>query len=125
MSTGARTVLLIDDDPSHLKLYSLIVGRAGFRALTALVSGPSLELPSEETVDLCLLDYRIGTALSSVDVARRLQQIFPAKPIVILSDMPWMPDDVAPYATAFVRKGEPEKIVEMIGRLVEAGSDSR
>jgi DNA-binding NtrC family response regulator len=28
------TVLLVDDDPSHLKLYSWIVARGGYRAIT-------------------------------------------------------------------------------------------
>lgn len=44
----------------------------------------------------------------------------PGKPIIILSDMPWMPDDVVPYATTFVRKGEPQQLVDTIRNLVES-----
>lgn len=115
------TVLLIDNDPSHLKLYCWIVNRAGFRALTALVDGASVPIPEDEQVDVTVLDYRIGGLVTAPEVAQRLKQIFSGKPIVILSDMPWMPDDVAPYATTFVRKGEPQQLVDTIKKLVESG----
>ncbi|MBV9075664.1 MAG: hypothetical protein JOZ10_18735 [Acidobacteria bacterium] len=118
MTQNRATVLLIDDDPAHLKLYSWIVERGGFRSVTALVAGRSVALPEHEPVDLTLLDYRIGPALTSVAVAQQLQAAYPAKPILVLSDMPWMPDDIAPYASAFVRKGEPQQIVETIGKFV-------
>ena len=39
-------------------------------------------------------------------------------PILVLSDLPWMPEDVAPYASGFVRKGEPQQLIEMVGSLV-------
>jgi DNA-binding response OmpR family regulator len=111
-------VLLIDDDPSHLKLYSWIVARGGFRALTALVSGSKLDLPSTEPVDLTVLDYQIGSELKSVQVAELLREVFPSKPLLVLSDMQWLPDDIAPYAAAFARKGEPEQLVRKIQELI-------
>lgn len=122
MPTAPLTVLLIDDNPSHLKLYSWIVTRAGFRAVTALVEGRSVPLPREENISLSLLDYRIGDLITSVEIARQLNQLFPARPIVLLSDMPWMPDDIAPYVTTFVRKGEPQQIVDTISKLLNAGA---
>jgi DNA-binding response OmpR family regulator len=113
------TILLIDDDPSHLKLYSWIVNRGGFRALTALVNGASVPLPEDEPVDVAVLDYRLGSLVTAPEVAQRLMQTFPDKPIVVLSDMPWLPDDVAPYVTTFVPKGEPQQLVNTIKKLVE------
>ncbi|HET9742431.1 MAG TPA: response regulator [Terriglobales bacterium] len=117
---GKMTVLLIDDDPSHLKLYSWVVDKGGYRTLTALVKGNSVALPRDEQVDLTVLDYRIGTTITAVEVARQLAATFPKKPILVLSDLPWMPDDIAPYAAAFVRKGEPEQMLQTIEKLIAA-----
>jgi len=112
------TVLLIDDDPSHLQLYSWVLARGGFRAVTALVNGDGLELPRTEPIELIVLDYQLER-VKSVDVARKLGEVFPAKPVLVLSDMQWLPDDIAPYATAFVRKGEPEQLLTQVHSLLK------
>jgi len=106
------TVLLVDDDPAHIKLYSLILERAGHQPMGLLVDRAEIELPSGE-VDLILLDYRLGIA-SSIDLAKKLNVRFPSTPIVVLSDLQWMPKDIAPFATSFVRKGEPEQLLATI-----------
>jgi len=108
------TVLIVDDDPSHLKLYSWVIERAGFRPLTVLVDSDAVEWPAVEHFDLAVLDYRLGPQTSAVEVAKRLQAAYPGVPIVVLSDMMWMPDDIAPYASGFVRKGEPELLLQTI-----------
>ena len=108
------TVLIVDDDPSHLKLYSWVVERGGFRSLTALVQSNIVELPDTEPIDVAVLDYRLGNNLTAVDVAKRLKRLYPAVPILILSDMLWMPEDVAAYASGFIRKGEPQQLIDMI-----------
>ena len=112
------TVLIVDDDPLHLKLYSWVVGRGGFRALAALVQGDAVELPDTQGIDVAVLDYRLGSKLSAVDVAKRLKALCPAMPILILSDMLWMPDDVAPYASGFIRKGDPQQLIDTIGAAI-------
>jgi len=108
------TVLIVDDDPSHLKLYSWVVQRGGFRTVTALVQRQTVQIPETEPIDLAVLDYRLGGQLSAVDVAKRLRSVFPETPIVVLSDMQWLPEDIAPYACGFVRKGEPEELLQTI-----------
>jgi len=117
-----RTVLVVDDDPSHLKLYSLVIERGGFDAITALVQRETLALPEDARVDLAVLDYRLGTQITAVDVARRLQASFPGVPIVVLSDVMWMPEDIAPYAVGFVRKGEPEQLLATIASTLSGSS---
>ncbi len=111
-------VLVVDDDPSHLKLYCWVVERGGFRSLPALVKGDVVDLPPEQ-IDVAVLDYRLGEKLSAVDVAKRLKLAYPSARILILSDMLFMPDDVAPYATGFVRKGEPEQLLELISSTMD------
>lgn len=114
------TVLVVDDDPSHLRLYSLVIERGGFQAITALVQRDTFALPENTPVDLAVLDYRLGSHITAVDVARRLQAIYPGVPIVVLSDVMWMPDDIAPYAVGFVRKGEPEQLLATITSTLDA-----
>lgn len=42
---------------------------------------------------------------------------FPLAPIVILSELPWMPDDANRYANAFVHKGEHDHLFETIAKF--------
>jgi DNA-binding response OmpR family regulator len=114
------TVLLIDDNPSHLKLYAWILERGGFRPLTLLVNHGGLEFPRSEPVDIIVMDYRMGNSISSPEVARLAREAFPKRPVLVLSDMQWMPDDIAPYAAGFARKGEPEQLLAKIRTLVNA-----
>jgi len=53
-----------------------------------------------------------------VEAARQIERRYPNVPIVILSDMFDMPDDIAPYARKFVRKGEPETLIATISSLL-------
>jgi CheY-like chemotaxis protein len=115
---GSPTVLIVDDDPAHLKLYSLILQRGGFESITALVQGESVDLPQDGEVDVAVLDYSLGPVLTAADVAHRLRAHSPSMPIVVLSDRPWMPEDAASFASGFVRKGEPQQLLEMLGAIL-------
>ncbi|MGB7553017.1 MAG: response regulator [Candidatus Korobacteraceae bacterium] len=113
------TVLIIDDDAAHLKIYTWIVERGGFRAVAILVRRDVLDLPETEHLDVAVLDYRLGIGLSAVDVARRVREIYPATPILVLSDLYGMPDDIEAYASGFVRKGEPQQLLDTISETIK------
>jgi CheY-like chemotaxis protein len=112
-----RTVLVVDDDATHLKLYSWILERGGFRPLQARVRGDRVDLPASGSVDVIALDYRLNSRLTAVDVAQQLKEKYPDTPILVLSDMMWMPADIAPLASAFVSKGDPEILLKMVTTL--------
>ena len=116
-----QTILIVDDDPSHLKIYSWVVERGGFRALPALVRRDAVDLPAAEKIDLAVLDDRLGAGLSAVEVAKRLRNTYPHMPILVLSDLFGMPDDIAPYVSGFVRKGEPQQLLDTIVSNLKAG----
>jgi hypothetical protein len=79
-----------------------------------------------EQLDLAVLDYRLGPNTSAVDVATRLRDAYPDVPVLVLSDMMWMPADIAPYACGFVRKGKPELLLQTIASAVRSeGHSSR
>jgi CheY-like chemotaxis protein len=119
VAEGSKTtVLLIDDDPSHLKLYSLILGRQGYRVVTSLVGMKSVDFPrGGGDVNLVVMDYRLNSVLTGPDVARLVREKFPGTPIMLLSEYQWMPDDMAGRVDAFVTKGNPDVLQERVAEL--------
>ena len=115
------TILVVDDDPSHLRIYGWIMNAAGFRSVAAQVMASEVCLPNEENIDVAVLDYRLTGMLTAVEAAQQIRRKYPNVPIVILSDVFGMPDDIAPYAEEFVRKGEPEKLIATISSLLPPG----
>jgi DNA-binding NtrC family response regulator len=115
------TVLIVDDDPSHLKIYSWIIERGGYRTVPILAWPQPLAIPQAEAVDLVLLDYRLGESLSAPDVAEQIRSTFPAAPILVLSDLMHMPEDMKDHATAFVRKGNPEQLLQTVDSFLKPG----
>src|SRR6185312_3038910 len=113
------TVLFIDDDPQHLKLYQWVIQRGPFTVVPLLVGGAGLPSLPGHAPDVIALDYRLRGSLTSVEVAQELKLKYPATPIVVLSEMEWLPDDVAPYSTAFVRKGNPDLLLQTLTRLTK------
>jgi DNA-binding NtrC family response regulator len=113
------TILIIDDDPLHLKLYAWILQRNGYKCLTAQVKSTSVELPKGAALDVVLLDFRLNSSLSAIDVAKQVKVVFPSIPILVLSELQWMPEEMREYATDFVNKGDPQKLVERIAEVVQ------
>jgi CheY-like chemotaxis protein len=112
------SVLVVDDDPTHLKIYGWIVEAAGYRALPAQVQFSGVDLP-DSPADLVLLDYHLGGRKNkAVDVARLIQSRFPEVPIILLSEAFSMPEDIAPMVHGFVRKGDPAKLVDRLHQIL-------
>lgn len=108
-------VLIIDDDPSHLRIYGWIIQSAGFEPRTALVTFEPLELPDSD-IDLVLLDYHLHGPLSAMEIAQQLRTKYSNASIYVLSDALMMPDDIAPFVDGFIRKGDPAQLVEVISQ---------
>ena len=111
------TVLIVDDDPSHLKLYSWIIERGGFHAAVALVGSSKVVYPENRDIALITLDYRLASTLTAPQIAEELNRLYPNIPIVVLSELAWLPADISQYAAGFISKGEPQQLVELISKL--------
>ncbi len=111
------SVLIIDDDRDHLKLYSWILEGQGLTAFTTLVGTQPPTFDDHPDVDLVILDYTFQTGVKAIEVAQNIRKRWAYMPIVVLSDMMWMPDDIAPLANGFVRKGEPEQLVAKVAEM--------
>lgn len=112
------TVLLIDDDPDHLKIYGWIVERAGFSSVSCLVYQSGVDLPTDQPVDLVVLDYTLNCNISTPDIAQMLIETYTEVPIVLLSQVDGLPCDMEPFVAAFIRKGEPQKLTDTIRKLL-------
>lgn len=115
------SILIIDDDPVHLQIYRLVLESAGFKGLPLLVSLSGMDFP-EEDVHAVLLDYRLAPNISAREVALEVKARYPSAPILILSDMHEAPPDTASIVQAFVRKGNPEKLLSTLHQLIEANA---
>ncbi|HEX5236527.1 MAG TPA: hypothetical protein VFW25_14505 [Silvibacterium sp.] len=119
-----HSVLMIDDDPTHLQIYGWILKSAGFTPCLALARNDGVDLPKEEVIQVAVLDYRLTVGLKATDAAQMVNEIFPGVPIILLSDVYGIPEDIAPYVKAFVRKGEPEKLIAMVKKFASTASNS-
>jgi DNA-binding response OmpR family regulator len=108
------TVLIIDDDPSHLRIYGWIIQAAGFDPVSALVTHAQVELPDSAAVDLVLLDYHLNGSMTAPEIAKLARAKYTDAPILVLSDAMMMPDDIGPLVDGFIRKGDPARLVEVV-----------
>ncbi|HEX4487637.1 MAG TPA: response regulator [Terriglobales bacterium] len=120
MPPQKTTILIVDDEPLHLKLYSWILEAQGYDCKTALVSRDSVDWPSDAHIDLALLDYRLSSSLTAIEVAGMLKDKFPSVPIVVLSELFGMPHDMGEHAIAFVNKGNPQHLVDTVKSITQA-----
>jgi DNA-binding response OmpR family regulator len=121
--TLRHKVLVVDDDPSHLEIYGLLLRQAGYEPVSALVRYSGAELPAESNIDCIILDYRLRSRKTSADLARQIRSRYPSAPIVLLSDLWNLPSDVAPYVTDFVRRGEPAELLDRLSHLLPQAKD--
>lgn len=118
MTPGQLKVLIVDDDPSHLDIYGLLLKQAGYEALTSQVNFAGADLPQDDGIGLVLLDYRLQSLRTSAELAREIRDLYPSAPIVLLSDLWSLPEDIAPFVAEFVRKGQPAKLLQVVERLL-------
>jgi hypothetical protein len=51
-----------------------------------------------------------------------VKQKYPGVPVIVLSEVFDLPTDMASHATAFVRKGDPQQLVNKLNELRETGA---
>jgi DNA-binding NtrC family response regulator len=111
-------VLIVDDDPTHLEIYGMLLQQAGYEPVAALVKFAGVEIPRDKSIGLVLLDYTLHSLRSSTEFAEEIRRVLPDAQIVVLSDLWCLPADIAPFVDEFVRKGQPAKLLQMVGRLL-------
>jgi len=77
-------ILVVDDDPSILKVIKMRLEAEGYEITTSLQAETALDLAKDEIFDFALVDLRLN-GKSGIDLMEHLHQIHPDMPIIILT----------------------------------------
>jgi CheY-like chemotaxis protein len=114
-----HTILMVDDEPQHLKMQSWFMNEAGFRVVTVVVGRTSFSLPEMERPGLILMDYRLNCELTPTQIVGLLRQTFKDAPIVLISSADAMPEEMSPLVDGFIKKADPEKLVDFARKFFD------
>lgn len=73
-STGAITLLIIDDDPAACRIFKKILGQVGYHVLTATDAGKGLRLIKEKSPEIVFLDIKMPR-IDGIELLRRIRKI--------------------------------------------------
>ena len=118
-----RKVLIVDDDPSHLEIYGLLLKQAGYEPVSALVRFTGAEFPADPNISGIILDSRLHSLKTSSDLARQIRARYPRAPIVLLSDAQSPAAEIGPDVTDSVRRGDPAELLGKLSVLVAQTAD--
>jgi two-component system cell cycle response regulator DivK len=68
-----KRILIVEDNPSHLRLASLLIKRAGYEPLGAADAAEGLRLAREKRPDLILMDIQLPD-MDGLAATRQLKQ---------------------------------------------------
>lgn len=111
-------VLIVDDNPEHLKIYGLILEQAGYEAVPCLARRSGIELPDDMGIRLAILDYTLNCEVSTAEIAKRARAKYTSAPILLLSDIFGTPVEMTSLLDGFVRKGDPRRLLATIANLI-------
>lgn len=120
------TILCVDDDPSILKVRTLLFAHAGYSVLTALSGEEALRLLDEGTdVDLVLLDY-LMPGMNGDELAGKLRERYPALPLIAVSAVGQLPPTFLNTVDSHAQKGEdPHILLSIVSTLLARSSAQR
>ncbi|MGD9712933.1 MAG: response regulator [Thermomicrobiales bacterium] len=115
----ARVVLCVDDDASSLELRRQFLELAGFTVIVAGAPEEGLELfRTHPEVEAAILDYQMPR-MNGGELAEAMKRIRPGVPVMIVSSLPWLPEDAPKCIDAFVSKCAPSSdLTTTVAQLV-------
>ncbi|WP_320337857.1 two-component system response regulator GlrR [Citrobacter braakii] len=94
MSRKPAHLLLVDDDPSLLKLLGMRLTSEGYSVVTAESGQEGLRVLNREKVDLVISDLRMDE-MDGMQLFTEIQKVQPGMPVIILTAHGSIPDAVA------------------------------
>jgi CheY-like chemotaxis protein len=126
MEHTSHLVLCVDDEAVGLRIRKILLERAGYRVLTATDGESGLEIFREEPVEVVVLDYSMP-GMHGGEVARRMREVKPQIPILLLSAYVGLPGDVRSLVDVYMTKGEgaPTLLKRLRSLLTSSGPQGR
>ncbi len=90
----SANLLLVDDDPSLLKLLGMRLSSEGFKVVTAESGPEALKILQKEKTDLVISDLRMDE-MDGMALFDEIQKVHPNMPVIILTAHGSIPDAVA------------------------------
>jgi CheY-like chemotaxis protein len=118
MPNHQHLVLCVDDETIGLEVRRMLLERAGYRVLTALDGKTGLDIFEREPVEAVVLDFSMP-GMSGGEVAKRMREVKPAVPILMLSAYTSLPPEVSQTVDLAMTKGEgAPALLRNLGSLV-------
>lgn len=128
---AAKSVLVIDDDPSFVTVTRAVLARSGYRVTTASNGAQGLEKARAERPDLIVLDYMMATPTEGSLVSWLMRQDTELQGIPILMvtavgrEHPWwgiQPEqDALPVDGWLDKPADPDQLLREVRRLLASG----
>jgi two-component system response regulator GlrR len=91
--TTASTILIVDDDPTLLRLLGILLREEGYRVLSAGSAEQALALLAAEKPNLLLTDLRMG-GMDGMALFDAVRKTYPMLPVIILTAHGTIPEAV-------------------------------
>lgn len=115
---GGGKILCIDDDELGLKVRRLTLEAEGFEVATAANGASGLDLLSQSSFDVVVLDHSMP-GMSGGVVAEQIRRRHAGTAIVFLSAYVTLPEEDLRLVDAYVTKGDStEALLELLRDLV-------
>lgn len=116
-----REILCIDDDEQSLQVRKILLETFDFHVTTATTAKEGLRYFRSRNVDAVVLDYEMPE-MNGGQVARKIKSMRAEVPVLILSALPWLPNDAPRECIdVFVTKGGPTAtLVHQIEQMMES-----
>jgi CheY-like chemotaxis protein len=115
----SKCLLCVDDDGDTLAARKLLLEASGYAVMTAPSGQAALDLlATGATVHLVLLDY-LMPGMKGDELAEKLRQRHPELPLVVVSAVGQLPQNLVKVADATVHKGhDPEFLLSTVAAIL-------
>ncbi len=119
-----KKIIIIDDNPVIIRLYSRLFQRAGFHPLTATDGQEGLDLILSEKPDIAVIDYKMP-GLSGLEICKEVKRILPDEDIALILFTADERDEIKQLALqagacqVITKSPEASEIIDIVRELVK------